>query len=208
MRTRVGVLHTVLCAACLTGACAESPAEGDGGPGIDDPEAVVARWNEARNHGEVEAALALLADDASVLGFRLDEPGQRAELGEILAAQAAAGFELHDRDCQVAATIVTCEYEMVDEVMLRWDLALHGVHRYEVADGRITAAARTHDQSSEDEVYRELDEFRRWVADRHPDLVHVIWSTPGAAAYTTVLGAQTMISLLDDYETSTGGATP
>ena len=205
---RRNLLAAVLAAACLTSACTEPTPGGEAGTRLHDPVAVIERWNDTRNHGDVAGALALLADDATVLGFRLDEPGDRAELAEILAAQAEAGFHLTDHACEAAGSVVTCDYDMDDEVMRRWNLALHGVHRYEVVDGRITAATRTHDRSSSDRVYRELEAFRRWVTERHPDLVEVIWSTPGAAAYTTVLGARTMLSLLDEYQNTTTGGSP
>jgi hypothetical protein len=209
MRTRRRNLPAaVLAAACLTSACTEPTPGGEAGTRPHDPVAVIERWNDTRNHGDVAGALALLADDATVLGFRLDQPRDRAELAETLAAQAEAGFHLTDHACEAARRIVTCDYDMDDEVMRRWNLALHGVHRYEVVDGRITAATRTHDRASSDRVYRELETFRRWVTERHPDLVEVIWSTPGAAAYTTVLGARTMRSLLDEYQNTTTGGSP
>jgi hypothetical protein len=187
------------------GACADSPPAGDGGARLLDPVAVIERWNASRNRGDVAGALALLADDATVLGYRLDEPGDRAELAEILAAQGEAGFRITDRECSVKGIFVTCDYEMEDAVMRRWSMALRGVHQYEVVDGRITAATRTHERAGSDRLYRELQVLRRWVTDQHPDLVEVIWSTPGAAAYTTVLGARTMLSLLDEYETVRSG---
>ena len=205
---RRDVLAVILAAACLTSACTDTPPAGDAGTDLLDPVAVIERWNDTRNQGDVASALTLLADDAAVLGYRLDERGDRAELAEILAAQAEAGFHLTDHACAATGIIVTCDYEMDDEVMRRWNLALSGVHRYEVVDGRITSATRTHDRASSDRVYRELEVFRRWVTDRHPDLVDVIWSTPGAAAYTTVLGARTMLSLLDEYQTAAIGGSP
>jgi hypothetical protein len=189
---------TLVIAAVLACSCAELR-EGAEASGTD-PVAVIERWNTTRNRGDVAGALALLADDASVLGFHLDDPADRAELTEVLASQAAAGFQLTDRSCDATGTTVTCDYEMHDEVLEHWNLSLRGVHRYDVVDGRISAATREHDRGTSDRVYAQLDAFRRWVTDTHPDLVDVIWSTPGAAAYTTVIGAETMLSLLDEYQ--------
>jgi hypothetical protein len=165
-----------------------------------DPIAVIEMWNTARNRGDVDGAIALLADDALVLGFHLDDPDDRAELTEVFASQTAAGFHLTDRSCIATGTFVTCDYEMHDQVLDHWNLSLRGVHRYEVVDGLISTATRDHDRTTSDRVYGQLDAFRHWVTETHPDLAEVIWSTPGAAAYTTVVGAETMLSLLDDYQ--------
>jgi hypothetical protein len=40
----------------------------------------------------------------------------------------------------------------------------------------------------------------------HPDLVDVIWSTPGASAWSSVAGAEAMLSLLDEYQVTGPGA--
>jgi hypothetical protein len=181
-------------------ACSCSESRRGARPADNDPAAVIERWNSARNRGDVAGAIALLADDASVLGFHLDDADDRAELTEVLAAQAAAAFHLTDRGCVGVGAFVTCDYEMQDEVLQHWNLSLRGVHRYEVVDGLIASATRDHDRTTSDRVYAQLDAFRRWVTKTHPDLVDVIWSTPGAAAYTTVAGAETMLSLLDEYQ--------
>jgi hypothetical protein len=206
MRARRRDVLAVLAAAFLTSACTDSLPAGDAGAGLRDPVAVIERWNDTRNQGDVASAFALLADDATVLGYRLGEPGDRAELAEILASRSRIP---PDRS-RVRGHRHHRQVRLRDDRRghARWDLALSGVHLYEVVDGRITSAACTHDRASSDRVYRELEVFRRWVIDRHPDLVEVICSTPGAAAYTTVLGARTMLSLLDEYQTATTGGPP
>ncbi len=205
---RRDVLAAVLATGCLASSCAEPPADDEPGERLHDPVALIEQWNETRNRGHVTDALALLTDDAAILGCHLDEPGDRVELAEILAAPAAAGFHVTDHACTGSGAVVTCDYEMSDEVMRRWGLALHGVHRYRAVDGRITSATRAHGRYTSARVYRHFDAYRRWVTDRYPDLVDVIWSTPGAATYTTVLGATTMLSLLDEYQAATTGGSP
>ncbi|HSB85957.1 MAG TPA: nuclear transport factor 2 family protein [Ilumatobacteraceae bacterium] len=164
------------------------------------PLEVVSWWNEARNVGDVAGAMSLLADDAVVLDFEIRDSDDRAALTETLTAQAVAGWHVVDHDCATVGETVTCRYVMADRILRRWGLELIGTHQYTLLDGRIRRAERAHDAQSAARVYDALNEFRRWVAERHPDLVDVIWASPGAAAYSTVEGARAMVSLLDEYD--------
>ena len=165
-------------------------------------EALVSWWNESRNVGDVTGAFALLDDGGVVFGYALDDPDDRSALLELLAAQSEADWRVIDAPCTTAGETVTCDYVMFDEILRRWGLSFTGTHTYVVRDGRIVRAERSHDPSSSRRIDRALAEFRDWVSEHHPDLVDVIWSTPGAAAYTSVDGARAMVTLLDEYDVS------
>ena len=175
-----------------------------------DPLEVVAAWTASRNAGDVDAALSLLADDASVFGGSIADPGRRNETRQILAAQALAGWTIVDSDCEATDetstdVIVTCRYRMDDEILRRWELSFTGTHQYIVRDGKIARVTRVHDISSRDQAYSALGAFKAWVAEVHPDLVAVIWSDPQGATYGTPEGAAAMLELLDEYEQSRSG---
>jgi hypothetical protein len=169
-----------------------------GGSGGNNPREVVAAWNVARNDGDVERAMALVADDGDVLGFSM--PDQRADLVSVLEGQVAAGGVLEDSGCAVAGEQVTCRYVIHDEILRRWGLTLTGTHTYRIHDGKIVHIDRVHDDDARRLVYLELDRFRSWVKATHPEMATVIWSDFGASSYSDRRGAQAMISLLDEYE--------
>jgi hypothetical protein len=182
--------------AVVSGAVA-FPACGGGG-GESGPLGVVAAWTAARDDGDVDRAIALIADDASILGFSL--PDERADLVDLLEGQAAAGGEMEDSDCVETGELVMCRYLIRDEILRRWDLSLTGTHTYRVRDGKIVQADRVHDDDARRLVYLELDRFRSWVEATHPETAAVIWPDRDTAAYSDPRGAEAMISLLDEYE--------
>ena len=161
---------------------------------------VVSWWNENRNVGDVAGAMNLLADDAVVLDFEFGQADDRAAFAETLEAQAVAGWQVVDHDCasRRGDRDVPLSHGRHGPAPIGpgtgRDAPVHG------RDGRIRRAFRTHDAQSAAGVYDALDQFRRWVAERRPDLVEVISATPGAAAYSTVEGARAMVSLLDEYD--------
>jgi hypothetical protein len=162
--------------------------------------AVVARWNAARNAGDVDATMQLLAPDAVVLGFPLASPASLAAFREVMEAQAIAGWKIVDSDCSVLGDAVTCRYRMDDEMLRRWDLEFTGTHEYVVSDGLIQRSTRSHDAESRDRVYTAIRAFRNWVHLVHPDLEPVIWSDPNGATYATPEGAQAMLDILAEYD--------
>jgi hypothetical protein len=169
-----------------------------GGGGESGPLEVVAAWTGARDDGDVERAMALVAEDASILGFSI--PDERADLVEVLEGQVAAGGEMEESDCVETGERVTCRYVIRDEILRRWGLSLTGTHTYRVRDGKIVQADRVHDDDTRRLVYLELARFRSWVEATHPEIAAVIWTDPDIAAYSDPPGAEAMISLLDEYE--------
>jgi hypothetical protein len=170
------------------------------GAGADpDPVDVVAAWAAARNAGDIEDSMSLVADDARLFWYRMSDPDERAAWVEVLESQRASGWRI-DEDCVDDGEWISCRYEQTDEMLRRWGLALRGTHEYSVRDGRIVSVDRRHDPDSERAVADALEAFRVWVETAHPDLVPVIWSEPGAAAFTDRRGAEAVLSLLDPYE--------
>jgi catabolite regulation protein CreA len=174
-----------------------------------DPLEVVAAFTASRNAGDVDAAMDLLADDASIFGGSIADPKQRNATRQILAAQALAGWTIVDSDCEATEEAsdvsVICRYQMDDEILRRWELSFTGTHEYTVRDGKIAKVTRVHDLSSRDRAYAALGAFRAWVTEAHPDLVVVIWSDPQGVTYATPEGARAMLDLLDEYEESRSG---
>jgi hypothetical protein len=166
--------------------------------------AVVTEWTQARNAGDVDAAMQLLAPDAVILGFPLTSPTRRAEFREVMEAQAIAGWTIEDSNCLVSGDTVTCRYRMDDEMLRRWDLEFTGTHEYVVSDGLIQRSTRSHDAESRDRVYAAIQAFRNWVHLVHPELEPVIWSDPNGATYATPEGAQAMLDILAEYDPDSG----
>jgi hypothetical protein len=163
------------------------------------PIAVVEAWTAARNAGEIDAALALLADDGNVLDQNLSDRDARTALRGILEAQAIAGWRVEDSDCAADGESVRCRYLMHDALLRKCHLAFAGTHDYRVDGGKLRSATRRHDDASRSEVYRALTRFRGWVQRNHPDALDVIWVTRFDATYTTPDGARKVMSLLNEY---------
>jgi hypothetical protein len=164
-----------------------------------DPITVVEAWTAARNAGNVDAALALLADDADVLDHKISDGDARTALRGVLEAQAIAGWRVDDRDCAVDGPSVKCRYSMHDALLRKCRLAFAGTHDYRVDDGKLRSATRQHDDASRSAVYGALLRFRGWVQKNHPDALDVIWVSRFDASYTTPDGARTVMSFLNDY---------
>ena len=163
------------------------------------PIAVVEAWTAARNAGNVDAALALLADDAIVLDQRISDPDGRAALRGILEAQVIAGWRIEEAECTVDGQNVTCRYRMHDALLRKCGLAFEGTHDYRVEGGKLRNANRQHDAASRSTVYGALDRFRGWIQKNHPDAFDVIWVDRSAATYTTLDGARKVMSFLEEY---------
>jgi hypothetical protein len=169
-----------------------------------DPLSVVDAWVDARNAGDVEAAMAMLPEEGDILGAGIHLPGNRDRLRATFEAQTVAGLTIEETECRVDGESVTCRYRLQDDVMRRWELALTGEHRYVVRGGRIARVQRFHDPSSSRAVYAAADDFRGWVREEHPELLDVIWVDLDSALYTTPDGARAVLDILDEYE-ATGG---
>jgi hypothetical protein len=164
-----------------------------------DPITVVQAWTAARNAGNVDAALALLAEDADVLDHKISERDARSALRGVLEAQAIAGWRVEDRDCAVNGPSVKCRYSMHDALLRKCSLAFAGTHEYRVDGGKLRNATRQHDAASRSDVYGALLRFRGWVQKNHPDALDVIWVSRFDASYTTPDGARTVMSFLNEY---------
>ena len=164
-----------------------------------DPLSVVLSWTEARNAGDVDRAMAVLADTGSIFDFSMADPTDRDRLREILEAQAVAGHRIEESDCEVDGERVTCRYRQYDALLERCGIALTGVHRYNVRDGRLTLADRSHDPESRDAAYAAAEAFRGWVQEHHPDAVDVIWVTSSDVTFTTTEGARAMMAIIGEY---------
>lgn len=165
-----------------------------------DPIAVVRAWDEARNRGDVDAAMSYLADDGQVVGFSLRSPGQRSLLRGVLEGQAAAEFRIEDTRCTVAGLAVTCRYAQDDVILRRWGMTFTGTHEFEVHDGKITRLVRTHDRDVQDEIYAAALRLRSWVRVAHPELYDVIWIDDTTTLYSTRAGAEALLRIIDEYE--------
>lgn len=194
-RTPAALLVAV---ACLT-ACAPAAS-----PSSADPLSVVEAWVDARNAGDVVAAMSMLPEEGDVFGVGIHLPGNRDRLRAIFEAQTEAGWSIEESDCRVDGESVTCRYRQLDDILRRWDLALTGEHRYVVRDGRLARIRRIHDPASARAVYAAADAFRSWVRAEHPELVDVIWVELDSAMYTTPDGARAALELLDEYEAAGG----
>jgi hypothetical protein len=164
-----------------------------------DPLSVVARWDEARNAGDVDRAVAVLDNDGSIFDLSMSDATDRERLRELLEAQAIAGHRVEDADCQVDGERVTCRYRQYDALLQGCGLVLTGEHVYAVRAGRLTLAHRRHDPESRDAAYAAAGEFRKWVEQHHPDAVDVIWASSGSITFTTPAGAQAMMAILPEY---------
>jgi hypothetical protein len=165
----------------------------------DDPLAVVAAWDEARTSGDTDLAMGLLHEDARLFWYSMADPIEREAWLRVMDAQEASDWTLRE-ECSARGEWVTCAYEQSDRILRRWGLALTGTHEYVVRDGKLFAADRRHDPESEDAVYGALRDFRDWVTEVHEELVPIIWSDPGAVAFTDRAGAEAALSVLDEYE--------
>lgn len=165
-----------------------------------DPLTVVDAWVAARNRGDVDGALGLVAPAASLFGFAIRTQADRAQFRSILEGQREAAYHIEDDACSADGPWVSCRYRQSDAFMDKCGLALTGEHQYLVYDGKMALAQRTHDAASQAVVYAGIDAFRAWVAGTHPDLEAVIWADANAAFYTTVDGARAMLDVLDLYD--------
>jgi hypothetical protein len=164
-----------------------------------DPVEVVQSLRSSRNAGEVEQAVSFLADDAELFGFSMASPLGAAKIREILTAQAVAGWTIRESGCSADGETVSCRYRMDDEVLRRWGLTFTGRHEYLIRDGKVAKVLRFHDEASKEEAYAALADFKVWVRETHPDLLHVIWSDPQSVTYATPEGAAAMLDVLDEY---------
>jgi hypothetical protein len=163
-----------------------------------DPVGVVMTLTEARNAKDLDAVLAIYADDARVLGHDLDWPSRREAFEDVLLTQFAMDWQVETSDCEVTGEQVVCAYRMHDTFHRALGLHFEGRHRYEVVDGRITRHDRHHRRGAR-EIEAAVSEFRIWVEQHHPSLVPVIWSNPAAMLATTPEGAAAIASILDDW---------
>ena len=168
-------------------------------PSFADPVAVVEHWTAARNAGDVEAALALLSEDAVVLDEHVSDPDALARLRNILEGQKIAGWRIEETNCGVDGERVTCRYAMDDALLRKCGLRFTGDHEYVVADGKLDYQTRRHDPASRSEVYGALQQFRGWVSKNHPESFEVIWIDPSSATYTTPQGADAVMAFLGEY---------
>jgi ketosteroid isomerase-like protein len=199
------VVAVLLLRPTMTPGTAATPSAATSSPEARGHLAVVTEWTRARNAGDVDAAMQLLAPDAVVMGFPLASPTRRAEFRNVLEAQAIAGWKIEDSDCSVSGETVMCRYRMGDKMLRRWDLEFTGTHEYVVSDGLIQRSSRSHDAESRDRVYAAIQAFRNWVYLVHPDLEPVIWSDPNGATYATPEGAQAMLDILAEYDPDSSG---
>jgi hypothetical protein len=169
-----------------------------------DPLSVVRAWNAARNAGDVDRAMSLVAEDANLFGVPADESG-RAWHRAVLEGQAIAGHRVEDSECRVSGSRVICRYAIQDAFLRKCGLTLTGTHRFEVRNGLIDFAARDHDSSSRAAVYAAIRLFRDWVEASRPEVAAVIWSDATSTFYTTPQGATQMLAVLDGYGCPPGG---
>ena len=168
-------------------------------PSAADPIAVVQSWVAAREAGDIETVMSLLAEEGEIFGIGIHLDDNREWLRRNFHAQAIAGWAIEETGCEADGERVTCRYRQEDDILRRWRLALTGEHRYVVRDGLLVRIQRIHDRESANEVYAVTDAFRSWVAEEHPDLVNVIWADPTSALYTTPEGARAILDVLDDF---------
>ncbi|HSI99615.1 MAG TPA: nuclear transport factor 2 family protein [Patescibacteria group bacterium] len=167
-------------------------------PGAD-PIAVVEAWVAAREAGDIDTVMSLLAEEGDIFGTGIHLDDNRERLRRNFEGQAVAGWAIEETGCEADGERVTCRYRQEDEILRRWGLALTGEHRYAVRDGLIVRVQRIHDPQSANAVYAVTDAFRSWVTEHHPELVDVIWVDPTSALYTTPEGARAILELLDDF---------
>jgi predicted acetyltransferase/ketosteroid isomerase-like protein len=165
-----------------------------------DPLSVVQAWEAARNAGDVDRAMSMMSETATIFGTTARTPAGRAWLRSVLAAQAIAGHTVHDSDCVVSGASVTCRYVQADAFFERCGLTLTGEHRFQVLAGKVVFASRRHDEGSREAVYGAVEAFRSWVATVEPAEELVIWSDPNSIFYSTPEGARAMLALLDRYD--------
>ncbi len=173
-----------------------------------DPLGVVTAFTDARNGGDLDAALGLLGAQGDILGISMSAPDGRSRLRAIFEAQQVSNWQVEDHDCTADDVDVTCQYRQSDDVLRRWGMALTGKHRYVVRDGRIMWMRRIHDPDAEETVYAAADAFHEWVRSAHPDLLPVIWIDPTSALYTTPDGARAILGLLDEYDAAVATQRP
>ncbi len=166
---------------------------------------VVERWTAARNAGDIDAAMDLVADDAVVLDVIVSRPGARDQLRGILEAQRIAAWHIDETECHVDGSRVSCRYGMDDALLRRCALRFTGIHTYVVDGGRLSSAIRAHDADSRVRVYAALELYRDWVEKEHPAAAETIWIDPRSALYTTPDGARAVMELLDEYPCPTPG---
>ena len=164
-----------------------------------DPVEVIQTWDDARNAGDVDAALALVAEDATILGFNLISPTQRDALRTVLEAQVIAGWHGTDAGCAVEGVTISCRYTMDDEILRRWSAAFTGVHEFTIRDGSIEAISRRHDPEVRDRIYAAALDLREWVRSTHPELYRVIWADVTSTFYTAPDGARALLDIIDEY---------
>ena len=168
-------------------------------PTADDPIAVVEAWLAAREAGDIDTVMSLLAEEGEIFGIGIHLDDNRERLRRNFEAQAVAGWAIEETGCQADGERVTCRYRQEDEILRRWGLALTGEHRYVVRDGLLVRILRIHDRESANAVYAVTDAFHGWVAEEHPELVEVIWVDPTSALYTTPEGARATLDLLEEF---------
>lgn len=200
-------IRALLALVMIAAGCA-GPASESTGPVISptasssDPLSVISMWTERRNAGDVDGAMALLDERASIFDLEMVLPQHQLELRELLAAQAIAEWTTTESECRVDGTVVRCAYRIQDAALQQWNLALIGRHEYEVVDGKIVHVARTHDPAAAERVYLAMRAFREWVRARDPEAEALIWSDVGSVGYTTTDGARLFVELLADYESA------
>lgn len=165
-----------------------------------DPLSIVEAWEAARNAGDVDRAMSLIAESAVIFGTAARTPAGRAWHRSVLTAQAIAGHTVHDSSCVVSGERVTCRYVQEDAFLAKCGLVLTGEHRFQVHAGKLVVVTRRHDEASREAVYGAVEAFRSWVASVHPAEHQVIWSDPSSVFYATPEGANAMLAVLDEYE--------
>jgi len=80
-----------------------------------DPAAPVKAWVDAMNKGDVDSALALLADDATLLGGAMPRAKGKNVVGLSLDYLAGLKTKLNLGDCQPQADRVVCGLSRVDD---------------------------------------------------------------------------------------------
>jgi len=168
-------------------------------PSAPDPIAVVEAWVAAREAGDIDTVMSLLAEEGDIFGIGIHLDDNRERLRRNFEGQAVAGWAIEETDCETDGERVTCRYRQEDDILRRWGLALTGEHRYAVRDGLLARIQRIHDRESANAVYAVTDAFRSWVSEVHPELVDVIWVDPTSALYTTPEGARAILEILDEF---------
>jgi hypothetical protein len=170
------------------------------GSRVAEPLSAARGWIDARNAGEVAAALGYVAESADILGIDAGTSDGRDRLRALLEAQFIAGWRIEDSECTTIGERVVCRYTQADALLRKCGRALTGEHRYDVSAGKLIRVARTHDLATREPAYAAIRAFRAWVERAHPVAEQVIWSDPNAISYATPEGARAMLAILDEYD--------